>query len=83
MMSSGNSENQPGFKADIRPLFREYDIQEMKDISGFDLSDYDDVRKWADMIYERIADQTMPCDEPWSAEKLALLKNWMESGMLE
>ena len=82
-MESGNSKNKPGFKEDIRPLFRENDIEEMKDISGFDLSDYDDVRKWANLIYERIADQTMPCDEPWSEEKLGLFKNWLDSGMLE
>ena len=67
------------FAEDIRPLFREKDIEEMKDISGFDLSAYDDVREWASGIYARLADGSMPCDEPWSEERVAKFKRWMEA----
>jgi len=68
------------FETDIRPLFRQYDIDEMVDISGFDLSDYSDVKKRAKLIYTRLADGSMPCDNPWTEEKIALFKNWMDQG---
>jgi NADPH-dependent 2,4-dienoyl-CoA reductase/sulfur reductase-like enzyme len=68
------------FEDDIRPLFRESDIKEMIEISGFDLSDYDDVRERADGIYARLADGTMPCDQAWPDEQVEKFKRWMESG---
>ena len=37
------------FASDIRPLFRDRDIQSMQ--SAFDLASYDDVRANADAIY--------------------------------
>ncbi len=67
------------FNQDIRPLFREKDIEEMKDIAGFDLSNYDDAREWADGIYSTLADGSMPCDGPWPDEDIAKFKKWMET----
>lgn len=69
------------FAQDIRSMFREKDVEEMKDISGFDLSNYEDVREWAQNIYDRIADGTMPCDGPWPEERLARFKEWIDQGM--
>jgi hypothetical protein len=40
------------FQRDIRPLFTERDIQGMK--KAFDLGKYDDVKKFAGPIYDRI-----------------------------
>jgi NADPH-dependent 2,4-dienoyl-CoA reductase/sulfur reductase-like enzyme len=69
------------FAEDIRPLFREKDVEEMIDISDFDLSDYEDVKQWAESIYARIEDGSMPCDGAWSEEKLDRFKQWMDQGM--
>jgi hypothetical protein len=69
------------FAADIRPLFRdEQDVEVMKNI-GLDLSSYDDVKKHAESIYERVEDGSMPCDESWPKEQVAKFKQWMDDGM--
>ena len=65
----------------IRPLFRdEHDVKTMKNF-GLDLSDYSDVKTQAKNILERLLDQTMPCDEPWPPDRIALFKRWMDEGM--
>ena len=67
------------FANDIRPLFRESDVETMKNF-GLDLSSYEEVRARASEIYARLADGSMPCDEPWPPERLALFKRWMDEG---
>jgi hypothetical protein len=69
------------FAQDIRPLFRDMDIEVMQDVSGFDLSNYDDVRDRAGDIYERLADGSMPCDGAWPADQIARFRQWMDDGM--
>ena len=69
------------FAKDIRPLFREEDIDEMKGIADFDLSKVEDVRARAKEIYERLAEGTMPCDGAWPKEQVARLKQWIDEGM--
>ncbi len=71
------------FKKDIVPLFREKDVRKMKDISGFDLSDYKDVQNRAQDIYSTLVDGSMPCDGPWPEEKVNKFKQWMDQGMKE
>lgn len=66
----------PSFAQDIRPLFRDDDVEAME--YAFDLRDYQDVKARAADIYERLADGSMPCDGPWSAEQIALFRNWMD-----
>jgi hypothetical protein len=66
------------FARDIRPLFRDHDIEEMA--FAFDLSSYDDVRANADAIYERVAEGSMPCDQPWPAPDVERLRAWIDSG---
>ncbi len=68
------------FAADIRPLFRETDIEAMKP-NGVDLSSYEGVKKRAQDIYARLFAKEMPCDGSWSAENIKRFKEWMESGM--
>ena len=69
------------FAKDIRPLFRDSpDIDTMKDV-GLDLSAYADVKAQAQNIYARVLDGSMPCDEPWPKDRIALLKQWMDEGM--
>ena len=69
------------FANNIRPLFRDSDIDSMKDF-GLDLSSYQDVKREAHAIYARLEDGSMPCDEPWPAEQLKLFKQWIEEDML-
>jgi len=68
------------FEEDIRPLFREKDVEEMKDIADFDLSDYEDVREYAEGIYARLDDGTMPCDGPWPDEDIETFRRWIDQG---
>jgi hypothetical protein len=68
------------FAADIRPLFRDKDVEAMKP-GGIDLSSYEDVSKRARDIYSRLSGKEMPCDGPWSDGQLQLFKAWVESGM--
>ena len=68
------------FAADIRPLFRSYDIESMKPF-GIDLSSHEDVKKHAQAIYGRLSAKEMPCDGPWSDESVQKFKDWMDSGM--
>lgn len=70
-----------GFAADIRPLFRDIpDVDSMKEY-GLDLSSYEEVKARAAEIYARLEDGSMPCDESWPEERLALFKRWMEEGL--
>jgi len=69
------------FAKDIRRLFRDSpDVDSMKDY-GLDLSSYAEVKAKAEAIYARLADGSMPCDDPWPQERLAIFKRWMDEGM--
>jgi hypothetical protein len=68
----------PGFAQDIRPLFRDQDVDEMR--FAFDLSQYDDVKTNAQGIYDRLLDGTMPCDGAWPTEQIELFQTWMDEG---
>ncbi len=68
------------FATDIRPLFRQGDIDCMKDF-GFDLGELADVRMNAASIHERLADKTMPEDGPWSDADIAKFQQWIDDGM--
>jgi hypothetical protein len=67
-----------GFERDIRPLFRDKDVQSMS--RAFDLSSYDDVKASADKILDRLADGSMPCDGSWPADRVALFRDWVDAG---
>jgi hypothetical protein len=67
----------PMFASDIRPLFRDSDIEEMS--WSLDLASYDEVRASAEAIYERLSDGSMPCDGPWPDEKVATFRAWMDA----
>jgi hypothetical protein len=69
----------PSFERDIRPLFREDDIEAMS--FAFDLSSYDDVREYAEEIYGRLAEGTMPCDRAWTGEHVRLFRAWIDAGV--
>jgi hypothetical protein len=66
------------FAQDIRPLFRDKDVDEMR--FAFDLSQYDDVKDNAAGIAERLENGSMPCDEPWPDNRVELFKQWVSEG---
>jgi len=68
------------FANDIRPLFRDTDVETMKRV-GLDLSSYEQVKQNASKIYETVEDGSMPCDEPWPKDRVVLFKRWMDEGM--
>ena len=65
---------------DIRQLFRDKDVEEMR--FAFDLTLYEDVKTNAAAILDRISDGSMPCDFPWSSDQIAQFSRWMEEGFL-
>lgn len=67
-----------GFERDIRPLFREGDINSMS--FAFDLSSYQDVRASAEQIYGRLAEGGMPCDGRWPADHVQRFRTWIDTG---
>ncbi len=69
---------EPSFQRDSRPLFRPDDVDAMS--FAFDLASYDDVRSFAEDIYERLADGSMPCDTRWPAERVELFRRWIDAG---
>ena len=69
----------PSFERDIRPLFRDDDVEAMS--FAFDLRSHDDVRENAAEIAERLEDGSMPCDGEWPEERLKLFREWIAAGM--
>jgi hypothetical protein len=69
---------QPSFERDIKPLFRDSDVNSMS--FAFDLAAFGEVSMNADGILERLADGTMPCDAPWAEEQVTLFRDWIAAG---
>jgi hypothetical protein len=67
------------FERDIRPLFRDKDVESMS--RAFDLSSYEDVRDHAEAIHARLAAGSMPCDGPWPAADVERFGQWMDAGL--
>jgi hypothetical protein len=71
---------QLSFARDIRPLFRDRDIQSMQ--SAFDLASYEDVRQHAEAIHATLAAGQMPCDGAWADEDVQRFRSWLDAGAL-
>jgi hypothetical protein len=69
----------PSFAADIAPLWREKDVESM--LFAFDLRSYEEVRENAAEILERLEEGSMPCDQEWPEERVAVFRTWIDSGM--
>jgi hypothetical protein len=69
------------FATDIRPLFRDGDIQCMGR-AGVHLDD----PAWmclpanAQSVYDQVSAGAMPPDVPWSKDHISLFKKWMDAG---
>jgi hypothetical protein len=71
---------QLSFERDIRPLFRERDRSSMLNVAQFDLWERDDVAERSGEILERLENGSMPCDEAWPEERVALFRRWVDAG---
>jgi hypothetical protein len=67
------------FDHDVKPLFRERDRGSM--LATFDLWQRDDVAENADAILKALEDGSMPCDGAWPAERVDVLRRWVNAGM--
>jgi hypothetical protein len=78
--------NTTSFQKDIRPLFTEPDIRGM--MKAFNLANYEDVKKHAAAIYDRIrgiGGAVMPPppprgEGPWRQSWIGLFAEWMADG---
>ncbi|SDJ36918.1 hypothetical protein SAMN05216338_104751 [Bradyrhizobium sp. Rc2d] len=68
------------YKDHIYSLFRDFDRKSM--FGKFDLWRYDDVKKWADTILDKVENGLMPCDAAWPDKNVQLLKQWIADGKL-
>src|SRR6266568_4176263 len=75
---TGAKDGGPTFDGDIKSLVRERDRVAMLDF--FDLWSFDDVKANANAILAAVRTGSMPCDTPWSTEKVDLLERWVDSG---
>jgi hypothetical protein len=74
------------FRADIRPLFTDRDIEGMS--KAFNLASYEDVKAHAAKIYDRIrgiGGAVMPPppprgEGPWPQSRIDLFAKWMADG---
>lgn len=71
----------PSFEADIKPLFRQFDREEME--WALDLWSYEDVKENAQVILRRVTEGEMPCDAPWPEAKIAVFRDWVAGGAPE
>jgi hypothetical protein len=50
---------------------------------AFDLWSYADVTANANAILERLQNGSMPCDGPWSPDRVQAFQRWVEAGVPE
>lgn len=72
-------DQQVGFAAHIKPLFRTRDRQSMS--FALDLWSLDAVCARAKDILQRLRDGSMPCAGAWPAAKIEVFQRWIETGM--
>ena len=74
-------DERPSYTRHIKQLFRPRDQKSMQ--FAFDLWSYNDVRKHATAILERLRNHTMPCDGAWPSEWTDVFARWVDTGMDE
>jgi hypothetical protein len=74
----GANDGAPTFEGDIKSLFRERD--RARCLTSSTSGPFDDVKANADAILAAVRTSSMPCDTPWSTEKVDLLERWVDSG---
>jgi hypothetical protein len=80
-MESTSEREELSFERDVKPLFRDRDRGSMLNVAKFDLWVRDDVAEHSQAILGRLEDGSMPCDQPWPEERVALFRRWVAEGM--
>ena len=80
-MESSGKQAETSFERDVRPLFRERDRGAMLGVAKFDLWKRDDVAEHSQDILKRLEDGSMPCDQAWPDEQVAVFRRWVEAEM--
>ena len=80
-MESSSQQAETSFERDVRPLFRERDRGAMLSVAQFDLWKREDVAEHSHGILERLEDGSMPCDQTWPDDQVAVFRRWVEAGM--
>ena len=55
----------------------------MLSVAKSDLWKHDDVAEHSDAILGRLEDGSMPCDQAWPDEQVALFHRWIDAGKPE
>ena len=76
-MNAGEQVEAVSYARDIRPLFRQRDIDAMS--RRLKLDSYDEVSGRAEDILDRL-EAGMPCDGAWPDEQIALFRKWIADG---
>ena len=79
-MDTGGEAERLSFEENVKPLFRERDRSTMLSFAKFDLWNRDDVAEHADAILGRLEDGSMPCDQAWPDDRVALFRRWIDAG---
>jgi len=77
-MNAGEQVEAVSYARDIRPLFRQRDIDAMS--RRLKLDSYDEVSGRAEDILDRLEGGNMPCDGAWPDEQIALFRKWIADG---
>jgi len=69
------------FKTNILPLFTQTDIDHMTGF-GVELDNYEYMSNLdnAQNVYTEVETKRMPPGDPWTDDKIALFKSWMDGG---
>ena len=82
-MSTGGEGERLSFEQDVKPLFRERDRATMLSVAKFDLWEHDDVAGRSSAILGRLEDGSMPCDQAWPDDQVAVFRRWIDAGKPE
>ena len=69
------------YKTDIRPLFRDFDLETLNRFDHIDLNSLDSVRANIEILQERLQAGKLPYDACWSSKQIALFSRWVNEGM--
>lgn len=80
-LPSQASVSAPSYTTDIRPLFRDFDVETLRRFDNVDLHNVDSVRTSAEMLRQRLQAGTLPYDACWSSKQIKLFDRWVDGGM--
>ena len=80
-ISASASVSMLSYASDIRPLFRDFDLETLKRFDGIDLNSLETVRANIETLQERLQAGKLPYDGCWSSKQIVLFNRWVNQGM--